>query len=165
MKRTALVLLLSSLLSSIAFAQSAAPAAVATDEPSTIVVAGIGGEGLGPVQIFGFSAVMQHVAAKTYLGASHEAVRMPGGAVGISAHAELTNVLYKLGRVWIGVTGGAGLAEGATGSASGSLSAAGFASCRCFGSWPAGFTMTAQTVTIAGTGDKPRFRFGLWWSF
>lgn len=150
-------------LASITFAQT--PPAPAADEPSTIVVAGVGGEGLGPVQIFGFSAVMQHVAAKTYLGTSYEAVRMPGGSIGTSAHAEATNILYKLGRVWLGVTGGVGVAQGSNGSASGSLSAAGLLSCRCFGSWPAGFVAMAQTVTIAGTGDKPRIRLGLWWSF
>jgi hypothetical protein len=148
------------------FAQAPAPADAPTNgEPSTLLAAGVGAEGLGPTQVFGWAAVSHHVAAKSYLGTSYEAVRMPGGLIGTSAHAEFTNVLYKLGRVWLGVTGGVGLAEGANGSASGSFSGAGFGSCRCFGPLPLSFVITFQVVTIAGTGDKPRPRFGFVWAF
>jgi hypothetical protein len=147
------------LLASFACAQSPAV------EPSTIISSGAGVEGLGPSQVFGYASVSQHVAAKTYTTQIYEVVRMPGGTVGTSARAGLTTVLYELGRVWIGLVGDVGVAEGTTGSASGAFSGSGFVHCRCFGSWPMGFVATAQTMKIAGRGDVARVRIGFTWSF
>lgn len=134
-------------------------------EPSLIISAGPGVEGLGPAQLFGYASVSQHIAAKTYTTQIYEAVRMPGGLVGTSARAGVTTVLYELGRVWIGLVGDIGVAQGQTGSASGAFSGSGFVHCRCFGSWPLGIVATAQTMKIAGSGDKTRLRLGFTWSF
>lgn len=135
-------------------------------EPKMIVSVGPGVEGLGPAQIFGFASVSQRVAAKTYTTQIYEAIRMPGGTVGTSARAGLTTVLYELGRIWIGLVGDVGVAEGPTGSANGAFSGSGFVHCRCFGSLPMGVVVTAQTLKVAGSdGSKARFRIGFTWSF
>lgn len=135
-------------------------------EPKMIMSFGPGVEGLGPAQIFGYASLSQHVAPKTYTTQIYEAVRMPGGTVGTSARVGITSVLYELGRVWIGLVGDVGVAEGPTGSANGAFSGSGFVHCRCFGSWPMGVVVTAQTMKIAGSdGSKARFRLGFTWSF
>lgn len=129
-------------------------------EPEQFVSIGAGVEGLGPSQVFGYSSVSQRIGGLTYTTQIYEATRMKGGLVGTSARAGLSKILWTLGPLWVGIVGDVGLAEGATGGASGAFSGRAFANFH-FGTYPLGFVFTAQTMKIAGTGQSGKFTIGV----
>lgn len=124
----------------------------APQEPSQIVGMGVGVQGLGPAQIQGGYFVAQHIATGRYTIESNDFVRMPGGTVGTSAAALLYQSVGVFGPLSFGMAGGGGVAEGATGSASGTVNGWGVATIR-LGKWPVDVMFVAKTTTITGTGQ------------
>lgn len=140
-----------------------AGAAIATAqlaEPAQVVTSGFGVEGLGPAQVFGYASVSQRIGSLTYTTQIYEATRMKGGLVGTSVRAGFSKILWTFGPLWIGLVGDAGVAEGATGSASGALSGRAFANFH-FGQFPMGLIVSGQTMKVAGTGEQGKFSIGL----
>jgi hypothetical protein len=102
----------------------------------------------------------QHIACGTYTTEITELVRMPGGTVGTSARAGVSKILWTVGTLDIGLVGDAGVAQGATGSASGAVSGRGFANLR-FGKSPFGLVATGQLLNVAGSGQQGTFTIGV----
>jgi hypothetical protein len=132
----------------------------APQEPSQIYGVGAGIQGLGPSQIQGGYFVGQHIGTGRYVIESSDFVRLKGGGVGTAAHAGIYNRLASLGPLTLGVIGDAGVAEGATGSASGSFSGWGLAGVKLW-KWPLTLTGVARIMTIAGSGNVAQVRLYL----
>lgn len=144
----------------ILFAAAALACAGQVVEPAQVVSAGAGVQGLGPSQVFGYVSVSQRIATLTYTTQINEVTRMRGGLVGTSVRYGISKILWTIGPLWLGIVGDAGVAEGATGSASGAISARAFANFH-FGQFPLGFIATAQTMKIAGTGEQAKITLGV----
>lgn len=136
----------------------------APQEPDTVVGIGVGVQGLGPAQIQGGWFVAHHAGTGLYLIQDTDFVRMSGGKVGTSARAGVLTIIRRVGPLWIGLVGDAGVAEGQTGSATGALSGWGLAGVRLF-KWPVDVIAAAQTVKVAGTGEVGQYRLIFSWSF
>ena len=142
-------------------AQTPAPAPAA--EPSQIYGICGGVHGLSPAKAYGCYFTAQRIGSGAYMIEINDLVKLPDGTIGTSVRLEASKQLASFGPVFLAVSGGAGVAEGNTGSATTATAVRPMVGWHLFKT-PFTLLFGAQLVNVAGAGQQANISGGITFS-